>query len=129
MAVTCTRVEPDDDGDDDVVRDGDVVHYPLQFRDAKFDPERADAEARDAWDEMKAGIDFRSRRKRGAPYVPRPRDPPWQTMEGGKRTYGPGLPGHDAAPTKDLAALQREANAAWEQRNAALRDAWRENRG
>jgi hypothetical protein len=68
-------------------------------------------------------------------YIPKVKEQPWLEMPPGSRKPNAGLAGldprarSDSAPTRDLPALEREATAAWEARNAALRGAWRTNRG
>lgn len=144
--VTCTRVEDDAGDDDEIVADGETVRRNFwDGKPAEFDAERADALARDAHDAMKASIDYRSRPSRNLPRAPKPQDLEWLTMEGGKRNYKPGLAPigsrvttalvsgseyvrGDAAPA-NLDALADEATKAYLERNEALRNAWRTNRG
>jgi hypothetical protein len=133
--VHVRRVDDDDDDDDGIVRDGE--HVRTNFWDSRrsFDAAAAQAEAEAAYDERSRN--YESAHKKKPPRVAKPKEQPWLTMAGGKRNYKPGLPGRDGggdvrttdvrAPF-DAAAAEREATAAWEARNAELRDAYKHKR-
>src|SRR5262249_6843881 len=128
--------------DDGIVADGEMLRR--NFWDGAppvFDPERADAAAHDAHDEMKASVDYRSRPSRNLPRVPAPRDLPWQTMASpyARRNYAPGLANIGSsvstplvsgseyvrgdAAAANLDARADEATKAYLERNEALRTA------